>query len=222
MPHPVIVGVDHTERARDAVALGRVLASASGAELVLAHVYPFDERQSRFLSKRLEHQLREETGRGMESLIQATGPPARLLTTTDRSTARGLHRLAEGEQAQFLVTASSHRGPVGRTFLGDVAQQTLHGSPCGVAVAPLGYAAPGRAAVNTIGVGFDGEPESRVALTYAATLAAALGAELRLLASSYLAPIAGGAGWVPYDPGPMRRAEQEHLQGQVDAAIGAR
>lgn len=219
MPHPVIVGVDTSERARDAVALGRVLAPALGAELVIANAFPYDERRSRYASAGFERLLREDAEQGIQALVEIAGPEARMVVLPDTSPARGLHRLAEREQAQLLITASSHRGRLGRTFLGDVAQQTLHASPCAVAVAPHGYGSAGQAAVARIGVGFDGEAESRAALTLAAALAQALGAELRLLASSYMAPVVGSAWWVGYDMAPIQRAEHDQLREQVDQAV---
>ena len=68
MSHPVIVGVDSSPRARDAVTLGRVLAPALGGELVLARVFPYDERPSRFSLPGYERLLREDAEQGL-SLI---------------------------------------------------------------------------------------------------------------------------------------------------------
>ncbi len=44
MYRKVIVGYDGSERARDAIALGKLLSDASGAELVVAGVFEFDPR----------------------------------------------------------------------------------------------------------------------------------------------------------------------------------
>lgn len=221
MPHPIIVGVDFTERAQDAIALGRLLADTLETELVVAHAFAYDEQRSRFASAGFEELMRRDAEEALQALAERAGPDARLVTVADSSPARGLHALAEREQAWMLVTASSHRGRLGRTFLGDVAQQTLHAAPCAVAVAPRGFGSAEHAPVGTIGVGFDGGDESRAALSLAATLALALGAKLRLLASSYMAPVMGGAGWAPYDMAPIILQESKALDEDVAQAVAA-
>src|SRR3954447_16422844 len=41
--HTILVGVDGTERSRDALALGHVLGEAGGARLLMAYVHPYGE-----------------------------------------------------------------------------------------------------------------------------------------------------------------------------------
>ncbi|MGZ6673649.1 MAG: universal stress protein, partial [Solirubrobacteraceae bacterium] len=55
-----------------------------------------------------------------------------------------------------------------------------HGAPCPVLVAPRGHDEHGRE-LRTIGVGFDGSPESRSALALAHEIAKAVGAGLRVI-----------------------------------------
>jgi nucleotide-binding universal stress UspA family protein len=62
---------------------------------------------------------------------------------------------------------------------GDVAAGTVHGAPCPVAVAPTGFAEREQA-LRTVGVGFDGSPESREALRLASRIARVAGAQLRV------------------------------------------
>lgn len=220
MSQPVIVGVDTSERARDAVALGRLLAQALGAELVIAHAFPYDERHTRYAGVAFERLLRENAEQGIEPAAELAGPEARVMIVPDTSPARALHRLAERKQAQLLVTGSSHHGRIGSIFLGDVAHQTLHASPCAVAVAPAGYGHQDQK-VGTIGVGFDAEAESRDALTFAAALARGLSAKLRLLGSAYVPPVLGSGGYVPVDMAPIQRAAHEDLSEQADEAAAA-
>jgi nucleotide-binding universal stress UspA family protein len=96
------------------------------------------------------------------------------------SVARGLHYLAEDEGAELVVVGSTHRGALGRVVPGAVGERLLHGAPCAVAVAPVGFArrAP---RLERLGVAVDGSPESRAALASAVGLAGASGAELRVL-----------------------------------------
>jgi nucleotide-binding universal stress UspA family protein len=90
---------------------------------------------------------------------------------------RGLHELADIEDADLLVLGSSRRGMLGRVLLGDHTRAALNGAPSAVAVAPAGYY-DHFGAVRRIGVGYDGSPESEQALEVARRLAAAHHAEL--------------------------------------------
>jgi nucleotide-binding universal stress UspA family protein len=72
------------------------------------------------------------------------------------------------------------RAGVGRVLAGDVTAGTLHSSPCPVVVAPAGYAQQG-GRLETIGVGYDGSPESRAALDLARDLAETADARLRII-----------------------------------------
>jgi nucleotide-binding universal stress UspA family protein len=65
-------------------------------------------------------------------------------------------------------------------LLGNDTQSALDGACCAVAVAPLGYAHDLRA-IATIGVGYDGSPESGAALAAAHRLAGERAATLRAL-----------------------------------------
>lgn len=175
----VIVGVDGRPNGRDAITLAGRLADPSGT-LVLANVHegganlvnavtpgmlPGERKES------LELLERERTGAGVE---------AELVSCASSSPGRGLHSLAEERQADLLVVGSCSRGAVGRVLLGDDTRAALNGSPCAVAVATRGYAeAP--LPIEKIGVGYDGSPESEVALAKARELAADTRALVRVL-----------------------------------------
>jgi hypothetical protein len=87
------------------------------------------------------------------------------------SAAAGLHRLAETLDADLVVVGSSHRGPLGRMLIGSTATRLLNGARCPVAAAPRGFATSEHPVLRVIGLGYDGSPESRVALEGAARLA---------------------------------------------------
>jgi len=78
---------------------------------------------------------------------------------------------AHSEHADLIVLGSAHD-----------ATRLLHGSPIPVAVAPAGFANGPEDRLRVIGVGFDGQPESRAALRAAETLALEHDATMRVYA----------------------------------------
>jgi nucleotide-binding universal stress UspA family protein len=172
-----IVGVDGGPTGRDAVAVAKFLV-ADDARLALAHVHELTP--VRGASGAYGAAENAESRRLLESERDATATDAELLTVTASSVGRGLHYLAETQDADLLVVGSSTRSFAGRVLIGDITRAALVGAPCAVAVAPLGYS-HGPGAVATIGVGYDASPESEAALTFARDLAEHHGAALRAL-----------------------------------------
>jgi nucleotide-binding universal stress UspA family protein len=173
----VIVGVDGGPTGRDAVALGRLLV-APDARLSLAHVHVLTP--VRGASNGYGVAESAEATALLESERTATGVEADLLPITASSVGRGLHYLADANDAHLLVVGSNPRSFVGRVLLGDATRAALIGAPCAVAVAPLGYAEDG-SAIARIGVGYDGSSESKAALECARELAAIHGATVTAL-----------------------------------------
>jgi nucleotide-binding universal stress UspA family protein len=128
-----------------------------------------------------------------------------------------IKEVAEGEAADTIVLGSPHRGPVGRTLLGSVAEAVLHGAPCETAIAPHGYADLGHGPFATIAVAFDGTPEAKAALGRARELAEASRAALRIL-TVVSPPVAlpGAVGYAPVSPADPEKTIEEGL-----AAAGA-
>jgi nucleotide-binding universal stress UspA family protein len=165
----ILIGVDSTARSEDAVALGRRLARAGTADVVVATVTSS------------EHPNRDEahlTVRRMSGLLVGVDPGRiRTAVVAADSPANGLHQLAETESATLVVVGSTHTGPLGRIRPGSTGERLLHGSPCAVAVAPHGYRTEREHTMARIGAAWDGQPES------AAPLAAAIGAARAFAAS---------------------------------------
>ena len=172
----VLVGVDFRQSGRDAIALARTLTDPQGS-MTLVHVYP-----GRFMPTHAvtPERLDEERARGerrLETERSEMGVEAELVLTQGPTPGQGLHEQAEQRAADLLVLGSCHRGTVGRAMLGDDTRGALNGAPCAIAIAPTGYAEqPQRLA--KIGVGYNGSPESKVALQAAKDLAASTGAEI--------------------------------------------
>ena len=179
----IIVGVDESERSKDAVALAARLARGSDVELMLVCAYPYDTTPSRAANPDYKHFLRQDA---LAALERAAGTLAedhtvRCLAVADVSAPRAIQELADRERASLIVIGSSHRSALDRVLAGTTAERLLHGAPCPVAVAPAGYAEAEHGPIATIAVGYDASPESEAALTGAVALARSLGARLRVI-----------------------------------------
>ena len=191
----VLVGVDGQEGGRDAIALGRALVTESG-KLTLAYIYRGDAHSWRGSSPPFEAGEEEHAREVLRGAAGDAGVEAQMRSHGATSVGHGLHDLAETIGADLIVVGSSRRGLLGRVLLADDARAALNGAPCAVAIAPAGYAREA-AVILTIGVGYDGSPESVHALKVARSLAAARQAKLAALetvtAPAYVLA-AGGTG----------------------------
>jgi len=167
----IVIGYDGSERGQDAIALGRSLAELLGADadgeppdVEVALVFP-DGAVGASGERTLDGDHRRGADRILDGARQAwpeLGPGAFHVVQAG-SVSAGLHRLAQERDADVLVVGASHRTAAGRVFPGSATEQTLHGSPCAVLVAPPGYAAAARP-LRRVGFAYDGSPEARTAL----------------------------------------------------------
>lgn len=172
----VIVGVDEHQGGRDATALAKHLLESDGS-LTLARVLIRDGLIGRGASPEFEAADRERARELHVAARDEMQVEAELRFVSAPSVGRGLHQLADAEQADLLVVGSCRRGLVGRVMIGDDTSDALNGAPCALAIAPFGYAEP-PAARGEIGVAYNGSPESEDALVAARLLAAEYGAKL--------------------------------------------
>ena len=177
----IVVGIDESPGAQDALAFATRVAEATGASLRLASVFPYSDMPSRGSVPAYREILRSDAqallDRTAASLdVSVTGTEAVIANT---SPPHGLHDLAERIGAALVVVGSTRRGPVGRIVPGSTGERLLHGSPCPVAIVPRGYAGAGP--IQKIGVGYDGSDESEAALTAACQVARRFGAALRVI-----------------------------------------
>jgi len=173
----VVVGVDGRASGRDAIALAMRLADP-GATLTLSHVIPgiykpshavfYDMVEEDFAKARALLE-RERERAGVEATLEVVQAP---------SPGQGLHESAEAHDADLLVLGTCRHGIVGRAILGNDTRAAINGAPCALAVAPLGYSEH-PTPIETIGVGYDGSPESEGALAAAKELAKRIHAEVR-------------------------------------------
>jgi nucleotide-binding universal stress UspA family protein len=194
----VLVGVDGSANGRVAVALARQLTDPDG-KITLAHVH----RGALDPLKAVQHGLlkteREESSELLENERSATGVEAELRDVIALSAGAGLHGQAELQGADLLVVGSCRHGALGRAVLGDDARAALNGAPCAVAIASHGYAnAPG--GLSTIGVAYNGSPESEAALAAAKDVAEATGATVEVRQVTFM-PTMAYSGFAAVDLG---------------------
>ena len=176
----IIVGIDESPGAQDALAFAARLAGVSGASLRLASAFPYSDTPSRVSSVAYRDELESRA----ESLLDLTAvatdaPVAGLVAIAHTSPPHALHDLSVQTGAALVVVGSTHRGPVGRVVPGSTGERLLHGSPCPVAIVPSGYRDAGP--IRSIGVAYDGSDESEAALVAACELARRFDAALRVI-----------------------------------------
>lgn len=218
----VIVGFDGGEEGRDALALSRGLTALDG-ELVVCCVHRLDGLSSRVdpLEPRLDRASAERCVGAACSLLEGPRTITPLLIAS-ADAALALHTTASQRGSELLVLGSSHRGPVGRVLVGSVTEETLHGAPCPVAVAPVGFhRTSSTAPLARIAVGYDVVNPSLQALDAAATLASQTGAELQLIAvADTAAARAGGASAAMSYPA-IVKARLDEAHAGLARALGA-
>jgi nucleotide-binding universal stress UspA family protein len=163
----IIISYDGTNNEDDAVALGRLFASA-GARVSLAYVRhaPEEETSREILA---QHEAETLLERGTELL----GRDAPRHVITDRSTPEGLSKLAARVEADAIVFCSDSHTARGHIGVGNSAQRLLQGGTTAVAIAPAGFARDASRHVRHVGVAGDGGAQAT-----AEALARAFGAEL--------------------------------------------
>ena len=179
----VLVGVDGSANGRDAITLASRLAGP-GAKLTLANVQAGETHPLHAITPGLLAEEHDASLQLLERERAETGAEAELLSLDAASPGAGLHRQAEDQRADLLVVGSCSRGAFGRAMLGDDTRAALNGSPCAVAIAARGYAAPAGGAGNPIakvGVAYNGSPESERALAKAREVAEPTRAQIEVL-----------------------------------------
>lgn len=178
----ILVGIDGSADAQDALAFAQRLAAPAGASLRLASVFPYSDVPSRASNDAFRETLREEAQATLDRTAASTdGAVVATDAIAHMSPPHALHSLAERVGAALVVVGSTHRGPAGRVLPGSTAERLLHGSPCPVAIVPHGYATRDAGPIKTIGVAYDETEESAAALAAACAMARRFGADLRVI-----------------------------------------
>jgi nucleotide-binding universal stress UspA family protein len=186
----IIVGYDGSNQAEDALALGKLIAEHSKAQLVVAGVFQFDPLWGGVDPAFQEAEA--EYARQVERAAESVSGEAEAIPSS--SAGRGLHELAEEMEADLIVVGSAHHGRVGQILAGSVGMSLLHGSPCSVAIAPKGYSERAERRLAEITLGFDGSQEAGMALLDAIELARGSRALLKIVAVAEPPAISYGKG----------------------------
>jgi nucleotide-binding universal stress UspA family protein len=171
MAAKIIVSYDGSDSDLDALAFGRLLATAGGS-LALAYV-----RHSRESERRAEELAQHEA----EALLEGGAkwleqPDIPRYVVLSGSTPEGLRQLAEAEQAEIVVFGSEYRTAVGHVDPQRSARRLLDGGPLAVAIATAGLHEAGTTTIGSVGfVSENGDPSARET---AESLATAFGADL--------------------------------------------
>jgi nucleotide-binding universal stress UspA family protein len=177
----IIVGVNDSAQAQDAVAFARRLAG-EGVTLALANAYPYDSWIGRTANPEYRDYLALEAAATLSRARDALdGDGVTTHAIADPSPARALQELAERDGATLIVVGSTHRGRVGRVLAGTTADRLFHGAPCPVAIVPQGYATRPAVPIRSIGVGYDGSEVSRAAVNAAADIAGRAAGQLQVI-----------------------------------------
>jgi nucleotide-binding universal stress UspA family protein len=220
-PGPIVVGIERSDRSRDALALGRALARAVGSRLILVSVYPVDARSATLERGAYARELAEEAESALDWVAAPLiGPRPESRPVACTSVPRGLQQVADAEGALAIVVGPSHRGPLGRIVPGSVGERLLRGAPCPVAVAPRGYRRGARAGIERVGVGYALLPEADHALRAAVGLAARTGATVRVL-SVVEPPISSASLPFGWDFEGLEATAREDLTSRIREAIDA-
>jgi nucleotide-binding universal stress UspA family protein len=213
----IVVGLGPSDCSADALALSQLLAESLGARLVLVHNQP-REAERELLELEDDQLMRSLSDAGfaqVQDLVSNHHDPG-FRVARGASPAGGLRQIAEQENAQLIVIGPSEPSGLGRLRPRSVGEKLLSDGHLPVAIAPRGYAETEHS-LSLIASAFDGSPESRRALEWAAHLTTSAAGRLRVISVHAPIPVIG-PGFTAQSINPGLRQD---LQREQDAAIAA-
>jgi nucleotide-binding universal stress UspA family protein len=192
-----VIGLAPNERGPAAVHLGSMLARSVSDDVVVATVLPTPwpagpyRMDAEFLA--YQEKVAQEALAGARALI---GPDlsVELVTHSARSVSSGLLDVARDRRATVVALGSSSAGVLGVVSLGGVAERILHSADIPVTLAPRGFdTGTTNARISRITVAFGRADKDSDLLATAATVAADIGATLRV-ACFAVRPLTAAAG----------------------------
>jgi nucleotide-binding universal stress UspA family protein len=215
----IVVGLGPSDGSADALVLAQLLAESLGAPLVLAHNQP-REAVREFLESEDDQLMRSLSDAGfaqVQDLVSNHHEPGFRVARAD-SPADGLRQIAEQENAQLIVIGPSEPSGLGRLRPRSVGEKLLAEGRLPVAIAPRGYA-EAEHSLSLIASAFDGSPESRRALEWAAHLTTNDAGQLRVISVHAPIPVTG-LGFTAQSVDPGLRQDLKREQTAAIAALG--
>lgn len=213
----VVIGYDGKKASDDALALGADLCRLLAARPLVLTVAPWPRfMHGENLQVALELDTTEGLTRACEQISDLDPIPK---AVAHRSAAEELGLVAKAEGALAIVVGASHRGTVGQILLGSVGASLLHGAPCAVAVAPVGYKEKATGLPKHIAVALSDAPDSQTALSTGVSLARQAGGSLTLLSVAETDFTYAGAPWPALPLTEMAEFEREQADRILEAGI---
>ncbi len=171
----IAAAVDSHPEGHDAAVLASAIARGVAGDLILASIEP---ALPLVLPGADWRRMRRETEMMLRQMRETFAPASRLVIDSDLSGARGLRRVLSQEHRQLVICGSSHGGEAGTASIGHTTRQLVQDGHYALALAERGLSGHGELAIRRVGVGYDGGPEGRHALAWAAAIAEGCGAPL--------------------------------------------
>ncbi len=180
----VLVGYDGTARSDDAVALASLIAASAGHHITAVCVYWYLPTGGGAGASYAGPDMRPgDLEEAVARIADQYGGAIEVESVANPSSPRALQELVESREFDLVVVGSTGRGKLGRTLPGTTADRLLHGSPCPVAVAPVGFRDRAPERLTRVGVAYCPEPDAQPALEVAGELARETGAELDVISA---------------------------------------
>ena len=179
----MIVGYASDERGKAALHLAGMLARSAGEDLIVCTVVPapWVPGMARIDSEYRDF-LAQEADRALERAksFLPTDVPTAFVRHGARSAPAGLLEMAKLHDARLIVLGSSSAGVFGHIALGSVTDRLLHSSHVSLALATRGFRCPPDAKAVRVTAAFGGTHSAGDLVLAAATVAADVGASLRI------------------------------------------
>ncbi|MEU4292020.1 universal stress protein [Kribbella sp. NPDC026596] len=179
----MIVGYASDERGKAALHLAGMLARSAGDDLIVCTVVPapwipgmakVDAEYREFLAQEADQALERAKS------FLPTDVPTAFVRHSARSAPAGLLEMAELHDARLIVLGSSSAGVFGHIALGSVTDRLVHSSHVSLALATRGFRCPPDAKAVRVTAAFGGSQSAEDLVLAAATVAADVGASLRI------------------------------------------
>ncbi|MFT3889191.1 MAG: universal stress protein [Arachnia sp.] len=180
----IVIGISPAHETHEGVGLATLVARSTGLDVVVVAVVP-EPWKGRALTVDRDYQdyLAEQAEETLTAARALFPPDVACRTAVRRaaSASQGLLDAVREFSSPVLVLGSSSSSLLGRIGLGSVTERLLHSSPVPVAVAPHGYVAPSAERIDRVSIGFIGDADEASVVARAGTVAAQIGAAVRLV-----------------------------------------